>query len=174
MASQSNSALARLIKQIIERKIPDYFHPHVGPAGRYLADPQPNPWNSGITSPDIMQGAMFARTVIDHAASTLRTAAAIGGAEAEKRALGIVSNQVMEDIDDCGNGRRPPHWPWPWPGPWKFKPDDISPVDMFVAATVFQSYADQFSDRPLAATFAKAADTLISVAAKQLEAPAAR
>lgn len=174
MASLSNAALARVIARIFDHRHPDILNPHIDPHSILQSDPQPNPWAPRITTPGIPHGALIARAVIEQATATLRTAVAIAGAEGEKRALGMIGSQMMEDIEQCGNGRWPWRWPWPWPGPWKFILDEVSLVDKFVAAAVFQSYADQFRDSPLADTFAKAADSLISAAAKQFEAPTAR
>lgn len=181
MATFSNAALRRLIEQILDRINPDILHPHIDPGSMRFADPEPNPWKSGVGSKagrpamGITAGASFASAVIERAVSSLRVSAVLGGAEAEKRAAGVVASQVMDDVDGyCGNGMR--HWPfpWPWPGPWKLGPDEISPVDLIVAGCQFQAYAEAIKGTVLADTFAKAADTMINTAAKQLESTAVR
>ena len=181
MLSLSNSALRRLIEQVLDRINPDILHPHIDPGSVIMGDPEPSPWRSGLASKvgqpalRIMFGAVFARAVIDRADSLLRASAVFTGGEGEKQATGVIISQVMEDIDDyCGNGMR--HWPfpWPWPGPWKFDPVDISPIDLLVAGSEFQSYVDTFKAGPLTEAFAKAAETLMATAATRLESPAAR
>lgn len=180
MVSLSNSALRRLLEHILDRINPDILHPHIDP-GSMGVDPEPNPWRGQAAlahahaAPQIMRGAFFARSVIDRANSLLRAAAVFSGGESGERATGVIVSQVMEDIENyCGNGMR--HWPfpWPWPGPWKLDPVDISPIDLLVAGSEFQSYVDTFKGAPLSDAFGKAAETLLATAAKRLESPAAR
>lgn len=181
MATFSSAALRRLIEQILDRINPDILHPHIDPSSMRFTDPQPNPWKSWSAEMDgqpaarVMAGSLFARAVIERANGLLRASAVFGGAESEKRATGVVTSQIMEDVDGyCGNGIRRWPWPWPWPGRWKVAPSEVSAIDLLVAGSEFHAYAEAIKGTALADTFAKAADTLITTAAKRLESPTAR
>lgn len=181
MATFSNAALRRLIEQILDRINPDILHPHIDPGAMKFHGPQPNPWTSGLGAEagqpamHVMAGSLFARAVIERASGLLRASAVFAGTEGEKRATGVVTSQVMEDVDGyCGNGARRWPWPWPWPGRWKADPSEVSAIDLLVAGSEFHAYAEAIKGTALADTFAKAADTLITTGAKRLESPAAR